>query len=169
MWCHKHKQQHHLMPLIPMLAPHDANEIVNVTTAFWGLGQDNQNEVKHVFSGNVMPFVLIFASHAANGIKYKTTAFFRHLKLLWVIWCHWHWHHCHIMSTLLSVAPLHSLGWDNWNEVHHNFWSWHATGFKHHMMQFALVSASCDAGKTINGTIAFLRSWWSKWGVKWFF
>ena len=73
-----------------------------------------------------------------------------------VMWCHWHWYQCHMMWMVLSIAPLHSLGQDDWNEVEPDTLS--------HVMSLALASVSHNANGVINGTIAFLRSKQSKWG-----
>ena len=35
-------------------------------------------------------------------------------------WHHCHWCWCHMMQTVLSLVPLHSLGEDNSNEVQHH-------------------------------------------------
>ena len=72
--------------------------------------------------------------------------------------CHWHWHH--MMLTVLLIAPLHSLGQDNWNVVQHAFF---------HVMWLTQLLASCDVNSIINYTTEFLWSMQSKWGITWHF
>ena len=36
-------------------------------------------------------------------------------------------------------------------------------------MHLLLALASCNVDGTVNGTTAFVRSWWSKWGTTWLF
>ena len=50
----------------------------------------------------------------------------------------------------MPIAPLHSLGQDNQNEVQHDIFG--------HVMPLALVLASCDANGIVNSTSAFLRA-----------
>ena len=50
------------------------------------------------------------------------------------------------MPTTVSMAPLHSLGHDDGNEVQHD-----CIG---HMMPLASASVSCNAGGIINSIIA---------------
>ena len=120
---------------------------------------------------HVMPFTLVLSSHDASDIKYGTIVFLRSKNQnevqhdFLVIWCHWYWHQFHIMPTTSSMAPLHSVVYDNYNELQHDFLDmWHH--WHHHMMPLTLVSASYDTGSIIHGTIAFLKSRWSKWGVQ---
>ena len=73
--------------------------------------------------------------------------------------CHQHWLHYHMMPTTLSVAPLHFLGQDNWNDMQHNFltlWS-----HLHHMLPLTLASVLCDPDTISDCTIAFLRQRWN--------
>ena len=71
-----------------------------------------------------------------------------------IIQCHYHWHQHHVMQKALLMAPLHSLGQDNQNEVQHYFlvmWHhWHQ--HQHHMMLLALsiapVHSLCPADQS---------------------
>ena len=55
-----------------------------------------------------------------------------------------------MMQAASSMAPLHSLGQDDQNEVQHDFLC--------HVMPWVPVSASHDADGSINGTTAFPTS-----------
>ena len=94
------------------------------------------------------------------------------------------WHHMTPMALLL--APLQSLGQDNWNKVPYDFFG-HVMPLKpvspmaplHSLGQnkwnevqhdiFGCVTALLLASHEANGTIAFLRSRQSKWGATWLF
>ena len=96
----------HLMPSVPASTSLDAN--ISSMVPLQLFSQDNQNEVT---------LVLMLASHDTNGIKNETIAFLRPRQLQWdatcilvVIWCHWHWHQCHIMVTASPMTLLPSLG-----------------------------------------------------------
>ena len=54
------------------------------------------------------------------------------------------------MPLVLSMAPLHSLGQYNQNEVQNDFYG--------HVMSLAAAVASCDGNKIISGTITFVLS-----------
>ena len=64
-----------------------------------------------------------------------------------------------MMSLLLSMIPLYSLGQADQNEVQNDFSA--------HVMPLASVLHYNNS--TVNGTIAFLRSRWSKWDATWLF
>ena len=127
-----------------------------------------------------MSLALMLASHDAISIVKGTTTFLTSRQSKWGtpwfilscdtisigITCHWNW--CHLMP-LASVSVSHDayningtiifLGQDDRSEVQHDYLG--------HMMPLAQASASCDANSIINGTIALLRSRWSKWSATW--
>ena len=55
-----------------------------------------------------------------------------------------------VMPIVLSMAPLHSLGQDNSNEVQHDLFG--------HVTLLVLASASCIANSIVNDTIESLGS-----------
>ena len=55
-----------------------------------------------------------------------------------------------MMPTASSMAPLHSVGPENQNEVQHDSFD--------HAMPLAQTLASHDINGSVNGTTAFLRS-----------
>ena len=63
------------------------------------------------------------------------------------------------MPTAPSMAPLHYLAQDTWNEVQHDIFS--------HVKPLVSALASHDADGIINGTTAFLRIRQLKCGVTW--
>ena len=107
-----------------------------------------------------------------------------------VMHCYWHWHKQHVMLMALSMAPLHLLGQDDWRGATCLFWSCHTivtdVGTTSHHQQFKeplhslhqdnqneeamwlfghvmpLTPELHDVHGIISGTIAFLRSRWSK-------
>ena len=103
------------------------------------------------------------ASQDANGIKIGTITFLRSRQLKWGVislfghWYHWHWILCHMILTVLPMAPLHSPHQDNWNEVQHHGYD--------HVTPLVLTSTLCDSNSIINGSIAFLWTRWSKWSA----
>ena len=76
-----------------------------------------------------------------------------------VIWHHWHWHLHHVIPMALAIAPLHSWGQDNLNNVQH-----YILGY---VIPLVLFSVSHYANSVINGNIPFLTSRWSKWDMTW--
>ena len=98
-----------------------------------------------------MPLALVSCDDIGNGVSR--------------MWYHWHYH---MMPRASTMASLHFFGWDNWNEVWHNYFG-HAMPLHqcwHHMMSKALL---CDANSIIDGITAFLKSKWPKWGATWIF
>ena len=100
--------------------------------------------------GQVMPLVLALVSHGTSGIFNWATAFLRSRlskmrcnMTFWVMWHHWVCPQHHMILMALSMAPLHSLGQDNSNELQQDYFG-HAT-------PLAPVSASCDANGIVNG------------------
>ena len=75
------------------------------------------------------------------------------------MWHHWPLHQHHVMPKVSSMASLHSLGEDNWNQVKRPFWLCDVFG--------AGIFASHDAKRILNGTSASLRLRQSKWHVAW--
>ena len=102
---------------------------------------------------HMMPMALLHSSGQDNQNGVIIT--------FWVMWFHWCQHQHHMMSLASSMAPLHSLGQDDWNEMQHDF-----LGLLTPLMP---VSVSHTTFGIINGTTAFLRLRWSKWGVTWLF
>ena len=100
MWHHWYwyHQQHHCIPLVKIIKMR-----CNMTF------------------GHVTPLVLASASCHADGIINGTTAFFRSGWSKWgATWSYWWcnaigWNKCQVMLT--SMAPLYSLGQNNWNEM----------------------------------------------------
>ena len=64
-----------------------------------------------------------------------------------VMWCLF-WNYMILMPS--SIAPLHLLVQDDWNEMQNDIFS--------HLTQLALPSASCDANDVFNSTNVFIRS-----------
>ena len=161
-WCHQHCQRNHGILYIRTIEMRS-----NVTfLLMW--------HSCHWY--HMMPLVLV--SHEAIGISVNVTWCLQHHKwhryifqvkmtevrcsmTFLVIWCHWHWHQHHVIQTVLLMAPLHSLGPDDQNEVQHYFFG--------HVTQLAPASPGHDADGIVNGTITFLMSRWSKWSKKWLF
>ena len=118
---------------------------------------------------------LLVSSCDTTGINGDTTALLRSRWLKWgaiwlywscdttgisidITWCHWHWPLHHMIPITSSVKSLHSLGQENWNAGQHDILG--------HVMPLALALVSCDTDHSINGIIAFLRSWWQKrWNI----
>ena len=67
--------------------------------------------------------------------------------------CHQHLHWHHLMVMVLSVAPLHSLGQDIWNEVQYVI--------SYHVMPLAVVSHNTNG--IINGTWHWCQHWYHQW------
>ena len=112
--------------------------------------------------GHDVPLALVSVSHATDGIIKGTTPF---LMLNWLkkatqwlsVMCyHWHWNKQYVMLMALSIAPLHVIAQDDWNEMQHDF-----SGY---IMLFALMLASHDDISIVKGTMKFLASRQSKWG-----
>ena len=141
------------MLLALVLATHDTYGIVNSTILFVSSIWFKQGATwlfDHVMS--------VLASHDTDGIISSTVAF---VSSRWpvrynihfpIIWHCWHWHQQPVIPKAVSIAPLYSLGQDNWTNVQHNL-------FVHVM---ALMLVSYDADSVISGTIPFVRSIWSK-------
>ena len=149
----------HMVPLASQSVSHDANSIINGTIIFWG--HDDKNEVQHDLFGHMMPLALASASHDAHSNVNSTTTLHRsrwlNLSATWLLWS------CDIIGTsigitqgwwALSMAPLHSLDQDNWNEVQPYSFG--------HAMPLAHALASHDTTGIGNGTTAFIRSRCSK-------
>ena len=145
---------------------HAVNSIINGTNAFLRLG--NWNERQYDLFGQVMPLVLASVSHDADGVINGTTAVLRSLMiemrfkmnfLSLTPLCTSGWYN--MMPTILSMAPLHSLGQDNWNVVQHDIlfqwhhWCWH----QHYMKPIALSMAHLHS----------LGPRWFKFGATWVF
>ena len=127
LWYHRHQHWHHMMTL----ALHDASAFVPALC-----------DVDTTTSGHCISLVKI--------IRVRCNMTFL------AMWYHCHQYSYHVMSTVLSMVPLHL----NWNEVQHNIFV---------MTLLALVLVSYDAHHVVNGTIAFLRSSQLRWAVKLFF
>ena len=177
----------HGTQLVPALVSHHINGLIIDTISFlrsrwckWGatwlchvtqyvpvssiaslhsLGQDDKNEVQYDFTNHVM--TLVMASMSCDTNTNCSIVFLMSRELKWVqynflvMWHHQCWHQNHVIPRLSSMAPLHSLGEDYQNGLQHDFF--------HHVTLLAPVSFDTD--DIINGNIAFLRSWFFKWGV----
>ena len=167
-WCHWHWYQHHGMQTASSMKP------------IHYIGQDDQNEVLCNFLCHMIPLAL--ASYGGSGIINRITAFLRskHLKwgamLLLAMWHHWCQHQCHVTAMTLSIAPLHSSGHYDWNEVKLAFLSCDAIGISvgvkwwqwHHQwnhcilyiktieIRFNITLWPCD----INGIVSVMWLWW---------
>ena len=146
-WCH-------MMPLVSVSVSHNANSIINCTTAFH---RSRQLKLDATWTF----WVPVSASHYAHASS-KAALHFQGQENQWgairpffvmqcidtsVTWC----------QMVLWMAPLYFWGQGNQDEVQHDFFG--------NEMPLAPASASCDSPHIINDTIAFLRSRQLKWAA----
>ena len=101
MWCFGH-----VVPLALVLELHDTNGIKNDTTAIFTSRQlkyDATWQLGHWH--HMVPLASRMAS--LQSLNQDNWNEMQHDSL--VMWCHWHWHQCHMIPTTSSMAPLHSL------------------------------------------------------------
>ena len=117
----------HMMSLALASLSHYANSIINCTIAFIRLWQLKWDAT------------WLFWSCDATGVDLSVKwSWWCHqgnitfLILYWkqpkwgTTWCFCHWHHwyqcwCIVKPTVLSMAPMHFLGENDWHEVQHDF------------------------------------------------
>ena len=103
------------------------------------------------------------SAHDANGIINGTILFARVRWSKWdfghvmpsigtsisIMWCQWHhqWYHCICFIKIVKMD----------------------CNISYNVMHLVLALTACDADSIINGTTAFVSSWWSKWGTTWHF
>ena len=114
----------YLIPLVLASVSLDANGITNDTIALLKSSWSKW-AVTWPF-GHVTSFTPVAASCDADGIINCTITFLRsrqsNWEAIWLFWsCDAFWPHHYMMPMVSSVAPLHSLGQDDLNEVQHDF------------------------------------------------
>ena len=123
------------------LSPKDENDVQHdffgnlMSLALASVSPDVINIIKRSqwLFGHVMPLVLASVSCDVNDVNNGAIAFLRSTQLkscATSLFGHWQnllWCLCYMIPTMLSTAPLHSLGQGNWNEVQHDFRSFDAT------------------------------------------
>ena len=110
--------------MMPVLASHDNDSIINTTAAL--LVKDDWNDMQHDILSHLTLLALTSPSNGSNAIVNSTTAFigsndwnnvqynlYQHV----VLWC---WCQCHIMPVSLKAA-YHLLGQDDQKEIQHHF------------------------------------------------
>ena len=113
------------LPLLALVsASCGANSTVNTTIELIKSRQLKQYVIE-LFC-HVMPLMLVPVSHDAKSvinsiIPFVWTRWSNEMQHDLVMWCHWHQHQHHVMPMASSIAPLHLLSQDKWNEVQNYF------------------------------------------------
>ena len=150
-----------MMPLVPVLASHDADGIINETTMFPRSRQTN--EVQYDFWSCDSIGTIHFLGQDNHGVTcpYDTTD----TTVTWC-WQHHQWNHCISQVKAIkrgaiwlfwscdAIGTIHFLGQDNENVIQHDNMT-------------PLTLPSHDADGIINGTITFLSLRYSKRGATW--